>query len=294
MFGGMHLHCLGEGRPTVVLESGIAASSLSWVRVHNEIAAYTRVCAYDRAGLAWSQPSNTRRSGGEMVNELRALLAQAGEQGPYVIVGHSFGGLLARLYAAGFPSEVAGLVLIDPPPTSEWAAPSPERLRMLRRGVALSRRGKLLATVGFVRLSLALLSGGSRSLPKLMAKLSSGKGASVPERLVGEVRKLPSEVWPAVQSHWSRPEAFESMAQHLEALPSLAAEVLRQPELGSIPLTIISQEGGEPSQTAEHESIARLSTRGKHFVAENCGHWIHLDHPDLVVGAVREILALYR
>lgn len=287
----LHLHGTGEGGPTVLLEAGIAASSVSWFAIQRELSTTMRVCSYDRAGLAWSEPANRSRAPRVMIEELRTLLARAGETGPFIVVGHSFGGLLARVYRDHHPEEIAGLVLLDPAHTHEWAEASEGRLRMLRRGIALSRRGVWLARIGFVRLSLSLLSGGSRTLPKLMAKLSSGKGSSVPERLVGEVRKLPPEVWPAVQSHWCRQQAFESMAQHLEVLPAVAREALGpEGEAISVPLVVISASGLSPRQLAEHETVARLSSNGKHIVAEKSGHWIHLDRPDLVVATVRDVV----
>ena len=176
----------------------------------------------------------------EMVGSFRQLLAQVGLTPPFVLVGHSFGALLVRIYADRWPEEVAGLVLVDPALVAEWGNPTPQRLRMLGRGIALSRRGALLARIGFVRFSLSLLTRGARALPKLISQLSSGKGHSVSERLVGEVRKLPPELWPAVQSHWCRPESFESMARHLEALPATAARVAKTKPIGAIPVTVIS------------------------------------------------------
>jgi pimeloyl-ACP methyl ester carboxylesterase len=186
-----------------------------------------------------------------------------------------------------------GLVLVDPALVGEWRDPSPERLRMLRRGIALSRRGAWLARIGFVRLSLTLLASGARALPKLISQLSSGKGHSVSERLVGEVRKLPPELWPAVQSHWCRPESFESMARHLEALPAVAALVANARPLGSIPVTVIS--GGQLTleQSAEHAAIATSSDRGIHITARGSGHWVHLDNPEVVIEAIRRVSQNY-
>jgi pimeloyl-ACP methyl ester carboxylesterase len=225
-----------------------------------------------------------------MNEALRALLQQAGLAPPFILVGHSFGAFLMRLYADRWPEEVAGLVLIDPALVQEWGEPEPGRLRMLGRGVSLSRRGGFLARIGFVRLSLSLLTSGLHFLPKLLSKVSSGGGHSVSSRLVGEVRKLPPELWPAVQSHWCRPESFESMARHLETLPDTAAKVRKTNPIGSIPVTVISGGHLSPLQSAEHEGIARSSQQGRHIRAENSGHWVHLDEPDTVIAAIREIV----
>src|SRR5437899_7062750 len=98
----LHLVCAGNGRPTVLFESGIAASSLSWTRVLREVAAFTRACAYDRAGLGWSEPSRTGRTVWRMLAELRGILATAATAGPAILVGHSFGALLVCAYASEY------------------------------------------------------------------------------------------------------------------------------------------------------------------------------------------------
>ena len=278
--GELHVHCSGNGAP-VVLEAGIAASSVGWGRVQPQIAPFARVCSYDRAGLAWSVRSKIARSPDQFIREMRAVVEHAGT--PAVLVGHSFGGLLVRLYAAAHPEHVAGLVLVDPALTAEWSAPTPRRLAMLQRGVKLSRRGAWLARIGFVRLALTALSAGARPLAKLFARASSGGATPVTERLVGEVRKLPPELWPVVQSHWCRADCFESMADHLAALPAVAAAVAR---LGppSVRTIVISGTHLAPEQLAEHKSL------GEHVIAEGSGHWVHLDRPDLIVDAVRKLL----
>jgi pimeloyl-ACP methyl ester carboxylesterase len=288
----LHIRMVGQGRPAVIFESGVAASSVNWTPVQNAIAEFTLTASYDRAGFGWSQPARQPQSAVEMIEALRAVLASAGFLPPFVFVGHSFGAFLVRLYADQWPEDVAGLVLVDPALLLEWADPSPERRRMLGRGIALSRRGALLARIGFVRLSLALLTGGSRALPKLFSKLSSGKGHSVSERLIGEVRKLPPELWPAIQSHWCRPQSFESMGRHLAILPDTAARVYKANLSRSIPVTVISAGRLTPGQRAEHEAIAHASDHGRHIVADRSGHWVHLDEPDIVITAIRDILSI--
>jgi pimeloyl-ACP methyl ester carboxylesterase len=289
MLEGVHIHCTGEGQPPVVLESGIAASSVGWALVQPELSRFTKVCATDRPGLAWSELSREGRTPDQFMREMRAVIRFAGT--PVILVGHSFGALLVRLYASRFPGDVAGLVLADPALLCEWANPTETRKRMLARGVRLSRRGASLARIGFVRLSLALLTGGRRFLPKLFATMSSGKGASVTERLVGEVRKLPPELWPVVQSHWCRPRSFRSMAEHLESLPAVAAEVARSPLPQDLPVIVISGGHLSTEQLREHQEIAQASKHGRHILAEGSGHWIHLDRPDLIVEAVRSLLS---
>ena len=112
----MHMVCMGQskpGEPTVILQAGGANESLWWVRVQTQLADHVRVCAYDRAGLGWSEPADTPRDPGTIVGELHALLAVANIQPPYVMVGHSFGAILTRIYAAHYPAEVVGITLVD-------------------------------------------------------------------------------------------------------------------------------------------------------------------------------------
>ena len=109
----MHIVCKGEGTPTVVLEAGGAAESLWWYHVQNQLAQHTRVCAYDRPGHGWSEPTTAPRDAVTMVDELYTLLAEAGEQPPFVMAGHSYGALWARIFAHHYPDDVVGLAQID-------------------------------------------------------------------------------------------------------------------------------------------------------------------------------------
>ena len=109
----MHIDCTGEGSPTVILESGLGDSYISWRRVQPRIAKFTRVCSYDRAGLGYSESSSQPRTSKVIAGELHALLRAAGVAPPYVLVGHSMGGYDVRLYASLYRNEVAGMVLVD-------------------------------------------------------------------------------------------------------------------------------------------------------------------------------------
>lgn len=285
----LHVNRSGSGQPPVILESGIAASSVGWVQVQPQIAEFTQVCVYDRPGFGWTERSTRPRTPDQFLQELGEVVRHCGT--PVILVGHSFGGLLVQLYAAHYPEDIAGLVLVDPALVLEWASPAPAQAYRLRRGIALARRGAWLAKIGFVRLSLNLLTGGGQRFAKVFARAAGGQGASTMDRLVGEVRKLPPELWPVIQSHWCRPSSFRSMADHLASLPQVAAAVACNPLPARIPVTVIS--GGHLSREhlREHEEIAGRSRQGVHIVAERSGHWIHLDRPELVVGAVRNLIA---
>ena len=109
----LHINCVGEGSPTVILESGLGAGSVDWANIQPEVADTTRVCAYDRAGTGWSEPGPGPGDPQQIAGELHTLLGNAGIDGPYVLVGHSFGGLYVRMYDDLYPNEVEGMVLVD-------------------------------------------------------------------------------------------------------------------------------------------------------------------------------------
>jgi pimeloyl-ACP methyl ester carboxylesterase len=210
------------------------------------------------------------------------------------LVGHSYGGLILRYFAHAYPEDVAGLVFVDPVCVTEWGEITDERRRVLARGVALSKRGAFLARWGVVGWSLRLLMGGSRHIPKLVAKVSSGQAQGLAGRLVGEVSKLPREVWPLLQQQWSEPKCFEAMAEYLRYLPLNAQTATVTSGLGSLPVTVISSVAASPAELEEHRALAALSSRGAHVIAEGSGHWIPFDRPDVVLGAVQRVLAEIR
>lgn len=287
--GGQRLHvmCAGNGRPTVLFESGIAASSLSWTRVLREVGAFTRACAYDRAGLGWSDPGRAPRTVARMLGELQGVLAKAAGDGPFVLVGHSFGAFLVCAYASQHPADIAGLVLLDPP--SAWHAITREQARLLRGGIQLSRLGGVLARFGVVRACLALLTGGAPGVPRNFVRIFGPTAARTLDRLVGEVRKLPPDVHPVVQALWCQPKCFRAMADHLAALEETAAAVGRLTGLPDVPLAIVSSGDQPPDVIAKHRELARFSPSGRHVVAAG-GHWIQFDEPDLVVTIIRDIV----
>lgn len=287
----LHVYDLGEGSPAVVLESGISATSVNWRRVQSEVAKFTRVVAYDRAGLGWSDPARTPRTASQVVDELHEMLCNSGIPGPYVLVGHSFGGLASRLYAARYPAEVAGLVLVDPLRPEEWWPMTAEQKRILAGGAMLSRWGAILAHAGIVRFTLMRLAGGARFLPRLIGRAAStGAGLSTMERIAGEIRKMPEELWPAIISHWCQPKSFRGMGRHLSDLRETVSAMAGAAPL-SIPVILIT--GGKNTPVPEGEP-ARISTSARHVVAEKSGHWIHLDEPELVIEAVREMVMAVR
>jgi pimeloyl-ACP methyl ester carboxylesterase len=293
--GGHRLHvvCQGEGMPTVVLESAIAASSLSWLRVQPDVARFTRVCAYDRAGLGWSDQSTVPRTFARILDDLHAVIKKLHRGSPSVMVGHSFGAFVCLAYAAQFPHEVDGLVLVDPP--SEWIPMSPRQAYLVRGGGQLSRIGEVLARFGVVRACLALLTGGAPAVPRHFVKVFGPMTARTLERLVGEIRKLPADVHPRVQAAWCRPKCFRAIADYLRAFhEATEAVAIRRPSSCDRPLAVISSADQPPETLAAHEALARTSPRGRHLVASKSGHWVLFDEPELVVDAIRDVVETSR
>jgi pimeloyl-ACP methyl ester carboxylesterase len=223
-----------------------------------------------------------------MLGEMDGLLTGVISGGPYVLVGHSFGALLVSAYASRHSTNVAGLVLLDPP--SEWHEITPERRRLLRGGIQLSRLGSTLARLGVVRACLALLTGGAPRVPRNFVRVFGPTAARTLERLVGEIRKLPADVHPLVQAVWCQPKCFRAMADHLAALEETTAVVRTITSLPDVPLVIISAGDQPPDTISKHRQLARLSSHGRHLVAPHSGHWIQFDRPDLVVAAIRDVV----
>jgi pimeloyl-ACP methyl ester carboxylesterase len=284
----LHLYETGSEGPAVILEAGISASSLNWRTVQSEIAKFARVCSYDRAGLGWSELCRQPCTPSALADQLYSLLHLAEVPGPYILVGHSFGALIVRAFAAKHPDVTVGLILVDPLDPAEWTPLSDEQKEMIRKGVALSRRGAVAARLGVVRVCLDLLMAGSHLLPRMAAKAWSGRASQVTDRIAGQVRKMPAETWPLVAMHWKQPKCFEGMARHFECLADSVLEMANAPEVRA-PVTLLA---GGLNQHHRHprDYALRISQKAKFRVAENSGHWIQLDEPNLVVEAVRELV----
>ena len=147
----------GSGGPTVLFESGIAATNLNWCHIQEMVSHFTHTASYDRGGLGWSSPCRTARTPGNIAVELHALLQCAGIKPPYLLVGHSFGGLVMRRYALMYPEDVAGVVLVDPMRPEEWQPLDPATQSTLGRGRKLTRCAIPIARFGLARLAVTSL-----------------------------------------------------------------------------------------------------------------------------------------
>lgn len=148
----LHINCIGEGSPTIILGSSGGSSSASWGLVQPGIVQSTRVCVYDRAGAGWSDRGPTPRDMNQQVRELHVLQARARVGGPFVLVGHSYGGRIARVYAKAYPREVVGMVLVDPGTLDDDPRFPSRDTRSLRQKNVLITVARWLAPLGVVRL----------------------------------------------------------------------------------------------------------------------------------------------
>jgi pimeloyl-ACP methyl ester carboxylesterase len=292
--GGHRLHvtCSGRGRPPVILEAGIAASSLSWAAVVPSIAAFNRVCIYDRAGLAWSDEPSCPRTFDRIVDELAAVVTRIAPGERSILVGHSFGSFIVCGYAIRYPDAVVGLVLVDP--AVEWLVPDDERAYRLRRAQRLARIGAGLAHLGIPRACLALLMGGAPAAPQRFSRLFGATVAQTLGRLVGEVRKLPPATYPLMQEFWSQPKCYRAMADHLAALERDGTAIARIVSPPEIPIVVISSGTQPPEHLEAQRLLAAASRGGRHMVAARSSHWIQFDEPELVTAAVNELVVRSR
>jgi pimeloyl-ACP methyl ester carboxylesterase len=147
----LHLHCTGEGSPTVILEAGAGSAALAWYLVQKEVAGFTRVCSYDRAGFGWSDPASGPLLPRQVAEDLHKLLMAADVPGPYILVGHSAGGYYVRAYAGQYPSEVLGLVLVDAVHEQQDAHYPPEYVRLSNSAYAMLPLCQIMSPFGGVR-----------------------------------------------------------------------------------------------------------------------------------------------
>jgi len=227
--GGLsvHVHCMGSGEPTVILEAGAGTDGSAWQLVQPEIARLTRACVYDRAGAGYSESPARPRDVGQIVRELHTLLANGNLAGPYVLVGHSIGGLYVRLYAVEYPGDVAGMVLVDASSEDQdlrmWSLEPPEVLAAMddpsdREGVRLDAKRAAMARLRGANRSL-----GDRPLVVLTAGLQSDEPGVSPE-----LRARESQVWNAMQAELPR---LSSNSAHVVAARSHHFIQLEAPEL---------------------------------------------------------------
>ena len=287
----LHLIVSGQGSPTVVFESALGATCLTWALVQSEVAKFTTTVSYDRAGCGWSDQGPMPRSAEQILGELRLLLRRGSLEPPYLLVGHSYGGLTVRLFSHRYPDEVAGALLLDPADPDQWLNLKGEDRAKIMNGARLSRRGVWLARFGLARLVVSLGSAGAQSPARRLASfLSEGVPRPVQDRLLSPMQRLPQEARDVLKWFWTRPAYFRALASQIEWVSQSAQQVQLSPLPPELPLTVISAPNSDPQWMPGQKKTAALSCRGRHLVAGDSGHWIPLDRPDLVVETLRKMV----
>lgn len=286
----LNLDCTGTGGPTVILESGGGVPAIGWYLVQPEVAKFTRVCSYDRAGYGWSAASSAPRTSAQIVKELHALLQAAGEKPPYILVGHSFGGYNVRVYNGTYPQEVAGMVLVDSSHEDQDLREPPALMKLetqiKKQLQTMERFGPFLIRTGILRLTMG----------------HSPKDSSRASQYAEESQYLSLQ-----------PKFLQALAEELRLMPGeSAAEVRASGNLGNKPLLVLT--AGlvpRPKDTPQlrgltdkdmddfHEiwanqlqvGLAKLSTKGRQVLVADSTHMIPMERPDAVVSAIREVWA---
>jgi pimeloyl-ACP methyl ester carboxylesterase len=293
----LHLLCSGTGSPVVVLDAALGGSSISWSLVQPALARLTRVCSYDRAGFGWSDAGPMPRTAGRIADELRRLLERARIEPPFLLVGHSFGGLVMRIFARRYRDATAALVLVDPAHPEDWLAPAPKEQIKIDRGVRLCRYGSTAARLGLAKVVAALVGVGALGPARALVKVVSRGGLSrEDEGILAPVWRLPPEARRPLKYFWTQPRFFDALGSQIVSICESAAETLDAARggYGDLPLVTISSTDPGGHRLRQQEALARLSTQGEHLIASNSGHWIPLDQPQVVVSVVARLLGSAR
>jgi pimeloyl-ACP methyl ester carboxylesterase len=273
--GGYHLHAIyqGQGTPTVILEAGLSCTHLDWSRVIPEIAKKTKVFAYDRGGYAWSDPRPKPRNGLKMVGELHTLLQKAGISGPIILVGHSYGGLLVRLFASQYPEVVAGIILVDGSPDDQRT--SFPKTKSWRKRISedimwqIYRLRPILARIGFIRL---------RNQPN------------------GYIDALPEEVKPVATALGLGSRAYDWLWTEEPSINATNNEVRSSNLPDYIHSTILV--AGKSIPIEEYQDIwlklqkeqSQKMPNCVYEIVEESGHFIHLEKPEKVIEAILQMV----
>ena len=272
----MHLYCVGEGSPTVILEAGLNDFHVSWSKVQAEVATAARVCSYDRAGMGWSEASPYPRTSEVMAQELHSLLVNSGVEGPFILVGHSFGGIVMRQFAQQYPDEVTGMLLVDSA-HEEQVARLPFLKETANEFIGQFRTLSAMSSFGLIALS----------------------PATIPNR------GFPDEAYKQYQAVLATTNYFDtSIAESTEFY--FGTSSVKVAKLGDLPLIVLSH--GLPDETSDASAVQEsqferewarmqkeltgLSSQGKQVIAQKSGHYIQLDEPELVIAAIHELIAI--
>jgi pimeloyl-ACP methyl ester carboxylesterase len=288
----LHIDCTGEGSPTVVLESGAGDLSLAWALAQPKIAQFTRACSYDRAGYAWSDAGPLPRTMAQIAYELHTALANAGEKGPYVLVGAAMGGAMVRVFANTYPNDVSGMVLVD----------------------SIHEDGFVVLNDKAVRYRETSQ---KREIPRVQATFTdAGAGEPLVARATKSSKFVPdnprSKLPPDLQRIWmiARKQDKYNQAANSEfsflpeEMDKLEAQTAAAPQpLGKKPLIVLTRDAAfdrapqgmsVAELNADRQSLqaklAALSANSRLVTVKEGGREIHLYQPDLVATAIREVV----
>jgi pimeloyl-ACP methyl ester carboxylesterase len=278
----LNVFCSGEGSPAVILDAGSGNSGFAWSHIQPEIAKLTRACWFDRAGYGWSDPGPFPRNSEAMARELHELLRRADIAVPYLFVGHSLGGLNARVYNGLYPTELAGMVLVDASHEDEpRRAPKfmlgPTAPRVLWRSIWVA--AQTARAIGLIRLSSSEI-----ELPDPAQRTR--------EHVVRALRAQPKTI--ATLADPTTPQSYEQ-AEAAGSFGDRPLIVLTRGRLPAVPhRTEMDRQHAEYERIWMHEiqpKLARLSTRGRQIIVEKSGHRIPDEAPEVIIAAVRDVLA---
>ena len=297
----LQLNCTGEpspGQATVVLEAGLGDFSVEWSLVQPGVARFARVCSYDRAGDGWSDLGPHPRTYRQIVYELHTLLSRAGERPPFVLVGHSYGGWLVRLYQSTYPAEVAGLVLVEAGADDPWRMMSDGKL-VRASSLATGQPIPPVKTSGPLRME--------DIPPQAMAQIRAGlpdaqRHANDPPRdlLPPEAQRMRTWALGGV----GHVVAAVNPVEYEELAALRAQRKGAEYPLGELPLIVITR--GLPEETGpdgaareaehkqDHAAIAALSRHGKQVIAGHSAHHVQLEEPQIVVSSIQEVVTSTR
>lgn len=257
----MHIDCVGDGSPSVILEAGLGDTWLTWYKVQPVVGRFTRVCSYDRAGMGWSDPSPRPRTGKVIAEELHTLLQSADVAPPFVMVAHSHGGLNIREYTDLFRTDVVGMVLVDAVHPDQYER-FPREFRRYNEEF-LRRESWKRKTMPF-------------GIPRLLGWCGSG----------------PAEIRPMLRAVDCRSGPWSEHLSEFEAWSEDASDVRAAKHLGDMPLIVVSHDPEQGASTSLDREInrtwselqsdlAQLSSNSTQIIAAGSSHTIQLDKPRL-------------
>jgi pimeloyl-ACP methyl ester carboxylesterase len=294
----LNLFCMGHGSPTVLFDSGLADSTIAWLKVQGEVAKVTRACSYDRAGVGFSDPRMGESDTKAIVADIHALLGSAKIRTPILFVGHSMAGLDALLLQATYPQDVAGAVLVDPSFADQFDASA----------------DAAIAAGALPAMRKAALDGYHKDIARL--RECAALPAPLPDDCAQSDTRLSPSLAAFEKAQESRPSYLVTNASEYEnMLPTADSRGVDQKELeaaapnfGDKPLIVLTHgiaeryPGLTPTQNAAieaswsagHNKLAALSTRGSNTVVPDSHHSIQRDHPQAVIDAISKALAEIR